>query len=288
LIRDELDLLRQISGELPRVRLPPLSPRRRRPVLPSIDWFWVRAAIKGGISVCLAFLIVEWLHPPGSTVIPLASWLFSLFGRADLNAGGSGDLRVFQNIFLTIVCGLPVVALIWPILPLLSNYWAMNTFLVVVGYAFGYATARTPGISSRMLVAILSINSLVALNPQKPVAFSSLMDAYLGLMTGMVIASVVARLIWPVLPQDLLRRNLIIYFTDLRNLLGGPKDEEFILSRTVLLPIEALRAVERMVFPHSPPGEREGLGNFIPVAQPLGMQITLLREVGAGPCPSPM
>lgn len=285
LIRDELNLLRQISGELPRVRLAPLSQSKRRLALPSIDWFWVRAGIKGGISVCLAFLIVEWLHPPGSTAIPLTAWIFSLFGRPFLNAGGTGDLRIFQNVFLTAACGLPVVALLWLIMPFLSNYWAMNTFLFVVSYAFGYATARTQGVSFRMQVTILAINSLVALNPQKPVAFSTLMGTYLGLMTGMALASLVARLIWPVLPQGLLRGNLIIYFTDLRNLLGGPKDEEFILGRTVLLPIEALRAVERMVFPHTPPGERERLGNFIRVAQPLGMQVKLLRQVRGRPLP---
>jgi uncharacterized membrane protein YccC len=286
LIRDELNLLREISGELPRVRLAPVSPRKRRPVLPSIDWFWVRAGIKGGISVCLAFLIVEWLHPPGPTAIPLCAWIFSLFGRPFLNAGGTGDLRIFQNVFITAVCGLPVVALLWLIMPLLSNYWAMNAFLFVVSYAFGYATARTQGVGFRMQVAILAINSVVALNPQNPVAFSTLMDAYLGLMTGMVIASVVARLLWPVLPQGLLRGNLILYFTDLRNLLGGPKDQEFILSRTVLLPMEALRAVERMVLPCSPHGERERLGNFIRVAQPLGIQITLLQDVRSRPLPA--
>jgi uncharacterized membrane protein YccC len=286
LIRDELNLLREISGELPRVRLPLASERKRRLVLPAIDLFWVQAGIKGGISVCLAFLIVEWLQPPGPTAIPLAAWLFSIFGRPFLNAGGTGDLRIFQNVFLTALGGLPVVALLWLIMPFLSNYWAMNVFLFVVSYAFGYATARTQGVSFRMQVTILAINSVVALNPQNPVAFSTLIDAYLGLMTGLVIASVVARLLWPVLPQGLLRRNLIIYFTDLRKLLGGAKEEEFILGRCVLLPMEALRAVEKMALPCSPHGERERLGNFIRVAQPLGMQIPLLREVRSRPLPA--
>jgi hypothetical protein len=113
-----------------------------------------------------------------------------------------------------------------------------------------------------------------------------MMNAYLGLMTGMALASLVARLIWPVLPQSLLRGNLIIYFTDLRNLLGGLKDQEFILGRTVLLPIEGLRAVERMAFPHTRPGERERLGNFIRVAQPLGMQVKALQEVRGRPLPA--
>ena len=68
--------------------------------------------------------------------------------------------------------------------------------------------------------------------------------------------------------------------------MGDPKDQEFILTGTVLLPIEALRAMERMVFPGVRPGERERLGNFIRVAQPLGMQVTLLREVRRPPLPA--
>jgi hypothetical protein len=286
LIRDELNLVRELSGELPRVRLPSPSKRKRRPVLPVIDRFWALAGLKAGLSVCLAFLLLKWIHPPGSTGIPLGAWIFSVFGRTSLNTGGTGDLRAFQRVFLTALLGLPVVALLWLLMPFLSDYWAMNVFLFVLCYAFGRVVARSPGFSFGLQIGVLAITTLVALNPQEPVAFSALVDAYLGMMTGIALGTLVGRLLWPVLPQGLLRRNLIFYFEDLRRLLGDPKDQEFILTGTVLLPLEALRAVDNMVLPRCPAGEREALANFIRVAQPLGMQLTALQGVKARPLPA--
>jgi uncharacterized membrane protein YccC len=285
LIRDELNLMREMSGELPRVWVQPPSKQRRRLILPAIDGFWALAGVKAGLSVCLAFLLLKWTNPPGPNGIPLAAFTVSVFGRPSINTGGTGDLRSFQKLFLTFLLGLPIVALLWPVMPVLSNYWAMNTFLFIICYAFGFAGARVQGISFGMLIGILSITTFVALNPQEPVSFTSLMDSYLGLMTGIGLGTLVGRLFWPVLPQALLRRNLMLFFKDLRRLLTGCKDEEFILTGTVLLPLEALRAVENMILPHCSTQERGALADFIRVAQPLGMQITCLRKVRAKPLP---
>lgn len=162
----------------------------------------------------------------------------------------------------------------------------MNVFLFVLCYAFGFVTARSPGFTFGLQIGVLAISTLVGLNPQVPVAFLTLMDSYLGLMTGIALGALVGRLLWPVLPQGLLRGNLIRYFEDLRSLLAGPKDQEFILTGTVLLPLEALRAVDNMVLPHCPASEREALANFIRVAQPLGMQLTALQGVKTRPLPA--
>ncbi|PWT83343.1 MAG: hypothetical protein C5B58_06705 [Acidobacteria bacterium] len=285
LIRDELNLVRELSGELPRVWVALPSNRKRRLHLPVIDSFWAMSGIKAGITVCLAFLIIKWIHPPGSAGIPLAAWIFSVLGRSSLNTGGTGDLRSFQKVFLTFVFGLPVVAGLWLIMPLLSNYWAMNIFLFLVCYIYGFAACRVQGVSFGMLIGILSIVAFVALNPQEPVSFSSLIDSFLGQMTGISLGALVGRLLWPVLPQGILRRNLILFFKDLRGMLGCSSDEEFILTNTALLPLEAFRAVEKMILPRCPPGEREALADFIRVVQPLGMQITCLNKFKTRPLP---
>jgi hypothetical protein len=104
-------------------------------------------------------------------------------------------------------------------------------------------------------------------------------------VTGMGIAAVVARLLWPVLPQGVLRSNFMAFFTNLRTLQGETTDREAVLTRTVLLPSEALRAAESMSLPHCPPDERGHLTNFIRVAQPLGMQINVLQAVRTRPLP---
>jgi hypothetical protein len=41
-----------------------------------------------------------WMHPPGAASVPLWAWLLTVLGRPFPRAGGTGDLRVFQNAFL--------------------------------------------------------------------------------------------------------------------------------------------------------------------------------------------
>jgi hypothetical protein len=61
-------------------------------------------------------------------------------------------------------------------------------------------------------VVILSISVFVGLNPQQPVQSITIIDSFLGLTIGIVIAAVVGRLIWPVLPQELFRDDLLKFF----------------------------------------------------------------------------
>lgn len=62
-------------------------------------------------------------------------------------SGGAGDMRTFQRMFLTFVVGVGIVAVLWLVMPLLSNYWAMNLLLFVLCYSFGFITARSAGFS---------------------------------------------------------------------------------------------------------------------------------------------
>ena len=54
---DELNQLRRAMAGLPRVGQPlPLAPKANREVLPAPDWFWVRVAIKGGLTAVIAII----------------------------------------------------------------------------------------------------------------------------------------------------------------------------------------------------------------------------------------
>jgi uncharacterized membrane protein YccC len=128
-----------------------------------------------------------------------------------------------------------------------------------------------------MIIMILVISVLVGLNPQEAVAFGALRDSFIGLIIGVVIGGVVGRVLWPALPQKLLRGNLIRYFENLRGLLEGSGDYEYVLTDTVLLPLEALQAGRAMILPRCAADERDNLANFIRMSHPLGMEITALR-----------
>jgi len=56
----------------------------------------------------------------------------------------------------------------------------------------------------------------VGLNPQVPVPTSTIIDSVLGLITGMAVATVIGRVIWPLLPQRLLRDDLLEFFGQLK------------------------------------------------------------------------
>jgi hypothetical protein len=97
-----------------------------------------------------------------------------------------------------------------------------------------------------MLVGYLTISAFVGLNPQVPIASQTIIDTFLGLMTGIGIATVVGRLIWPILPQRVLQDNLLSLFAQIKALLSGDPHREKIQTQLAILPVEALQAVRQI------------------------------------------
>ena len=199
---DELNQLRRAMTGLPRMGQPsPLEAKPHRVVWSAPDWFWVRIAIKGGLTAVIAIVWLQWLNPPGSSSFPLMAWVLAILGRPFLRAGGSGELRAFQTAVAgsLLLFGCAVLLLLF--MPFLANYIVMNLTLFVLLFAFGFVTARIPGINFWMQLGYLTISALVALNPQEPVASQAIINTFLYLSLGIWVATVVARLVWPVLPQ---------------------------------------------------------------------------------------
>jgi hypothetical protein len=94
---------------LPRLGQPISDSKPQLDFLLSIDWFWVKIGIKGGLAATISVLLLMWINPPGPGSIPLVAWLLTVLGRPFLRAGGTGDLRSFQNSFLAAL-GLAVCA----------------------------------------------------------------------------------------------------------------------------------------------------------------------------------
>jgi p-hydroxybenzoic acid efflux pump subunit AaeB len=248
-IRYELLEMRQIKQGLPRLKAAHPERKPAWDLIPTIDWFWIKTAIKAASAAAFSLLLIRWIHPPGPSALPLAALLFSVLQRTFFRAGGTGDLRAFQRLFFA-CCILSVyAALLMLITPLLTNYILMNFLLLVGLFIFGFVTARTPGFSFWAIVTILSTSVLIGLNPQDPVATSTIIDSVLGLMTGMAIATVIGRLIWPLLPQRLLRDDLIEFFGQLKAVANPKLSTKKVQTRLALLPIEALQAANRIRLP---------------------------------------
>ena len=245
-LRDELSNIRSAMEGLPRVGQPLPDAKPHRDLCPGIDWFWVKIGIKGGLAAVVSIVCLKWLHPPGSGSVPLMAWTLTIMARPFLKAGGSGDLRAFQtalgaSLFLAVYAVLLLLTT-----PFLANYAVMNLGLFLVLFAFSFFTARIPGINFWMQIGYLTISAFVGLNPQEPVASQTIIDTSLGLVFGTWIGTVVGRVIWPVLPQRILRENFVALCIHLQALLNGDPHQEKIRGQLAMLPIEALQAVRQL------------------------------------------
>src|SRR5580693_7918600 len=97
LLRDELNNIRSLSEGLPRFDQPLPEPKPHWDFLPTIDWFWVKVGIKGGLAVLISIVCLKWIHPPGPANVPTWAWLLIVLGRSFFRLGGTGDLRAFQT-----------------------------------------------------------------------------------------------------------------------------------------------------------------------------------------------
>jgi uncharacterized membrane protein YccC len=273
---DDLANIRSASEGLPRFgQLQPES-KIMWDFLPNIDWFWVRTGIKGGLASVFALFLLRWIHPPGPPAIPLAAWTFTILSRPFLRAGGPGDLRIFQRVFVAALLFIPTVALLHLSTPVLANYAVMNLALFGALFALGFFTVRKPGVGFWTQVVILRISVFVGLNPQQAVPSVTIIDSFLGLTIGIVIAAVVGRLVWPVLPQELFGDDLLKFFVQLQALLNREPHAEKIRTQLAMLPVEAQQAARQMRIAGCPATERAKISRLIRALQALVMQSTAL------------
>ena len=243
---DELNNIRSAMEGLPRFgqALPEAKPHWD--LLPSIDWFWVRVAVKGGLAAVISIVLLKWINPPGPTSIPLMAWLLTILGRPSLRVGGTGDLRAFQTAFCASLILASCAALLILTTPFLAFYVVMNVALFLILFTLGFLTARIAGINFWIQLAYLTISAFVGLNPQEPVASQTIIDTFLGLAFGMFIGTVLGRLLWPVLPQRVLRDNLLAVFAQIKALLNGDPHREKIQTQLAILPLEARQAARHI------------------------------------------
>jgi uncharacterized membrane protein YgaE (UPF0421/DUF939 family) len=143
---DNLETVRDTMAGLPRHGQPLPEHKVIWDHLPTIDWFWVKTGIKGGLATVIATVLVQSYNPPGPASIPLAAWILTIMSRPFLRAGGLGDLGAFQRVFWVSVVFVPVVILLLLIVPFLADYAAMNVALAAILFGLGFFTARQAGI----------------------------------------------------------------------------------------------------------------------------------------------
>jgi hypothetical protein len=158
----------------------------------------------------------------------------------------------------------------------LADYAAMNAALAVILFALGFFTARLAGVVFWSQMVTLGVSVLVGLNAQVPVASITIIESFLGLATGMLIAALVGRVIWPVLPQEVFREDLLNFYEQLKALLNRDRHQEKIRTLLAILPVEAQQAARQIRIRDFSGEEQAKVKQLIKVSQTLVMHCTAL------------
>jgi len=215
--------------------------------------FWIRTGIKSGLAVIAAFLIDNWLQPPGGSMFILGTWVFTAMNAA--SPGGQGDRRAFHLIPLNVITIAVVSLVLIATAPLLSSYAVMNTVLFVWLFVWGYLSFTTRGMTIPMQLGMLVLVGILGLNGQRPVSFQAIVEFFFGLVLALVVSAMFQRLFWPSLPQWEIRDRFVEALGICRKMLLREPLPLWEKTRLALIPGEVDARLEHLDQPICPPDE---------------------------------
>jgi uncharacterized membrane protein YccC len=257
------------------VQIPVWPQRLRAKRTRKTDPSWIVAGIKAGLAVTISLVIIEWLHPPGGTIVPSSAWIVvavATFGTP------IGDLRLFTALFRTAIYGALITLGMFFLAPAISDYWVMNLVVFSVLFLTGFAAARKVGFPFWMGSVTLLVSAIVGLNAQVAVDAKLIVDTYLGVMTGLTIGAVISRLVWPRLPQKLFHKKLVAYLAACEEILGGTPSErtEQLCSEITFIPMETLSYAQVMGVDRRLRAEQTKVISLLPVLISLSVDLNSL------------
>ena len=222
--------------------------------------FWIRTGIKSGLAVIAAFLIDNWLKPPGGSMFILGTWVFTAMNAA--SPGGQGDRRAFHLIPLNVAAIAAVSLVLIAASPMLSSYAVMNTVLFVWLFVWGYLSFTTRGMTIPMQLGMLVMVGILGLNGQRPVSFQAIVEFFFGLVLALLVSALFQRLIWPSLPQWEIRDRFVEALRICREMLRREPLPLWEKTRLALIPGEVdarLEHLEQPICPAEEPGKLKSL-----------------------------
>jgi hypothetical protein len=213
--------------------------------------------------------------------MPVAAWLAVIFSSYQIPSGRPGHIRTFRNLLLMALYGIVALLGLLVLTPFLSNYWFMNLILFCILFAHGYFASKTPGLAFWMLGTIFLVSVLVGLNAQKPVPFAEIMDSCLGVITGLTMGAIIARVLWPRLPQKELK-EAAVRFCDVAKLAlaGNPAvSMSSIKSNLSALPLDIARSTAVLGVNCFLRQEQAKWNRLIPVLMCTGDQLSRLSSI---------
>lgn len=243
------------------------------PLVPSTDhapilspWpppFWIRTGIKAGLATTSALFLLNWLNPPGGSMLVLGAWVFTAMNAT--SPGGQGDRRAFHFVPISILALLVLSLILLAARPMFSSYAVMNTVIFVWLFVWGYLSFTTRGITIPMQMGMLSIVGILGLNGQEPISFQAVVGFFFGIALALLLASVIQRLLWPSLPQWEIRDRLKELATLSQHILrlGAEHVPLWQRTRLALVPGEVAVRLPHLDDPVHHPGEAQKIAQIL-------------------------
>ena len=166
----------------------------------------ITGGVRGGITIVLGLILLDWLRLPGGSIMLVGMYLFTVI--AINSPDRRGDLGSFRALgWVLPACGVYWLGLIL-LAPLLTNVVVLFLVLGVMLFAAGHAweTGRMSPYGS--MVGLVMIAVLVNLHSSQPVTPRDIAGPMTGLVLAVLVSTVIRRFLWPVLPQKTYRADL--------------------------------------------------------------------------------
>lgn len=238
--------------------------------------FWIKTGIKSGLAVMAAFLIDNWLNPPGGPMFILGTWVFTAMNAG--SPGGQGDRRAFHLIPPNVLALGALSLMLIAARPLLSSYAVMNTVLFSWLFVWGYMSFKTRGMTIPMQLGMLVLVGILGLNGQHPINIQAIAGFFFGLVLALVLSALFQRLFWPSLPQWEIRDRLVEATGLCRKMLARTPLPLWEKTRLALIPGEVDIRLEHLNPPICPLEEPPKLKSFVLTLAGLGGNLVLTQE----------
>ncbi|MEX1110674.1 MAG: hypothetical protein WEB31_02620, partial [Chthoniobacterales bacterium] len=240
------------------------------------DGVWIRHGLRSALATIVALVLENWLSPPGGTLMVLGAFIFTAMNA--LSPQGSGDRGAFRNLIIfPMIIGAAVLALLAGT-PLLASYAVLNIMLATWLFLLGYWMHDRGGVTVPVQISFLLLISTLGLNAQEPVSFQKITGTFFGLVNGLIIAAVVQRLLWPMLPQRQLQHGVVFYLRTMASCLPAGFEHLPLWQRTRLglLPSQSRGYIRHMSGPTLPPEQSALLDAYGNTLQQLAGEIALV------------
>lgn len=213
----------------------------------------ITGGVRGGITIVLGLILLDWLRLPGGSIMLVGMYLFTVI--AINSPDRSGDLGSFRALGWALpACGVYWLGLIL-LAPLLSNVVVLFLVLGVMLFAAGHAweTGRMSPYGS--MVCLVMIAVLINLHASQPTTPRDIAGPMSGLVLAVLVSTAIRRFLWPVLPQKTYRGNLARLLGLLQQLASAPNHAAPMAQRaeialyaaecvTLIREMEKLRAMD--------------------------------------------